>query len=329
MRRLALILAVTVIAAVARLDAATADVGAASPELSSTKSLNTPDGAAITIAGLRGKVVLVDFWATWCGPCVAAIPHMQQLHDKFASKGLVVVGHTDASSKGLEQFIADKKMTYPISIGTEIGGSWGVTGIPHVFVIDPDGVIVWHGHPGGLDESVLAEPLKRVRLTSGGAAAIAMPVFETPSKANRVAKAQAQAAAGKVGSALTTLAKLVEDGKDDERGEAVQATGALDEWIGAQRATMAEKVEAGDLYGAHAVAEATDKALSGNAASEEFATVAKTFKADPAWKVGKEFAALQAKLGQLKDPAKRAAVDKFVAKNPDGYYAEAARALVK
>ncbi len=327
MRRLALIIALVAVAAAARLDAASAEVGAASPELSSTKSLNTPDGAAIKIAGLRGKVVLVDFWATWCGPCVAAIPHMQELHDKFASKGLVVVGHTDASSKGLEQFIVDKKMTYPISVGTEIGGSWGVTGIPHVFVIDPDGVIVWHGHPGGLEESVLAEPLKRVRMTS--AAAVPLPAFETPAKANRVAKAQAQAAGGKVGSALTTLAKLTEDGKDDERSEAAEVTSALNEWIEAQRATMAEKAEVGDLYGAHTIAEATDKALSGNAASEEFAAVAKTFKADERYKVGKEFAALQAKAAQLKDPAKRAAVDKFVAKNPDGYYADAARALVK
>ncbi len=326
MQRFAIIISLIVLSGAACVDAAAAKVGSPAPELSSTTSFNTADGAAIKLANLRGKVVLIDFWATWCGPCVAAIPHMQELHDKFASKGLVVVGHTDTSSDNLEQFIASKKITYAISVGTEIGGSWGVSGIPHVFVIDPDGVIVWDGHPAELQESVLTEPLKRVRVAP--TSSIELPAFETPAKANRVAKAQAQAAGGKVGSALTQLAKLAEDGKDDERGEATDTTAALVAWIESQRAAIAAKVELGDVYAAHAMAEATDKALSGNAASEEFAAVAKSSKADGAYKIGKEFAALQAKVAAMKGPAKRAAVDKFVAKNPDGFYADAARKLV-
>lgn len=65
--------------------------GTVPPELAAKDWLRTEK--ARTLANLRGKVVLIDFWATWCGPCVAGIPHLNDLHDKYGSKGLVILGY--------------------------------------------------------------------------------------------------------------------------------------------------------------------------------------------------------------------------------------------
>jgi thiol-disulfide isomerase/thioredoxin len=138
-------------------------IGSVAPEFGGTTFFNVPKGAKVTLADLRGKVVLIDFWATWCGPCVAAIPHVKELYQKFQDKGLVVVGHTDGSSTNLEQFIKDKQIPYIISLGSDLGRAYGVTGIPHVFLIDVDGTIAWEGHPMRLEEGTIAALLKHVK----------------------------------------------------------------------------------------------------------------------------------------------------------------------
>lgn len=117
---------------------------------------------ADVVEASRTIPVLVDFWATWCGPCVAAIPHMQQLWDKYKSKEVAVIGHTDGSSENLPEFIKSKGITYPISVGTDIGNAYGVSGIPHVFVIGHDGKIFWHGHPAELKDEVIDQALAKV-----------------------------------------------------------------------------------------------------------------------------------------------------------------------
>jgi cytochrome c biogenesis protein CcmG, thiol:disulfide interchange protein DsbE len=116
----------------------------------------------------NGKFVLIDFWATWCGPCRKAIPELNALHKKFGDR-LVVIGLSDepeAKVKGMK----DPTIQYFSAIDTEarMKNELKVTGIPHVVIIDPKGIVRWEGFPllDGFEltekvvEDILAKPVK-------------------------------------------------------------------------------------------------------------------------------------------------------------------------
>jgi thiol-disulfide isomerase/thioredoxin len=104
------------------------------------KDLN---GKKITNQTLKGKVVLFDFWATWCGPCKKASPLMQSLHKKYASKGLVVVGANVNDAKGAaSKYKKDHKYSYLFTTGGEdLLRKAGFTGIPGFIFVDKKGVV--------------------------------------------------------------------------------------------------------------------------------------------------------------------------------------------
>lgn len=131
-------------------------VGAVPPEVAAKDWLNTEK--ALTLAGLKGKVVVVDFWATWCGPCVAGIPHLNKLHDEYGPKGLVILGFTDQSKAGIARFQKATPMKYVIGTGSELSAEYGVNGIPHAFIVGKDGKLAWEGDPNSkeFDKRVLA-----------------------------------------------------------------------------------------------------------------------------------------------------------------------------
>ena len=95
----------------------------------------------------KGKFVLIDFWATWCGPCRKAIPELNALHKKFGSK-LVVIGISDEPEAKVKS-MADPKIEYSSAIDTQgrTKKAVGVSGIPHVMIIDPQGIVRWEGYP--------------------------------------------------------------------------------------------------------------------------------------------------------------------------------------
>jgi thiol-disulfide isomerase/thioredoxin len=121
-------------------------------------------GKPVNLADLKGKqIAVVEFWATWCPPCRASIPHLTQLQKKF--KDVVIIGITDEDVPTVKKFVAKMgdQMDYIVAIdkeektGRAYMGAFGIDGIPHAFVIDKEGRIVWHGHPMDQLESVLEE----------------------------------------------------------------------------------------------------------------------------------------------------------------------------
>jgi thiol-disulfide isomerase/thioredoxin len=109
-------------------------------------AVTTLDGQRVSLDALQGKVVLIDFWATWCGPCREALPHIQQIANKFQGQPLVILSVSlDSDEAKWKDFVAKNKMTW---LQYRDGGFEGplarlfaVNAIPHTFTIDPDGVL--------------------------------------------------------------------------------------------------------------------------------------------------------------------------------------------
>ena len=103
------------------------------------------DGRSISSADWRGKVTIVNFWATWCGPCRAEIPALIALQEKYRDRLRVIgVSEDEASPELVRRFAADQKINYPVVMATkEIGHSFpGVTALPTSFVVDREGRVV-------------------------------------------------------------------------------------------------------------------------------------------------------------------------------------------
>jgi cytochrome c biogenesis protein CcmG/thiol:disulfide interchange protein DsbE len=134
-------------------------VGKAAPEISVQDWLNSPP---LTLAALRGKIVVVEFWATWCPPCRKSIPHLIELYKKYGGQGVVILGLTDEPKAKVEPFAKEMGMIYPVGCGSKSSGAYGVTGIPHAAIVDTAGNVVWDGHPMQPDfESTLEAQLKK------------------------------------------------------------------------------------------------------------------------------------------------------------------------
>jgi thiol-disulfide isomerase/thioredoxin len=100
-----------------------------------------------SIPDRKGKFVMIDFWATWCGPCRKAIPELNGFQKKFADK-LVVIGVSDEPEEKVKGF-ANPKLEYANAIDTKarMKNVLDVKGIPHVILIDPNGIVRWEGFP--------------------------------------------------------------------------------------------------------------------------------------------------------------------------------------
>lgn len=114
------------------------------------------DGPQLTLSSYRGKIVLLDFWATWCVPCREATPHFVELQQKYGNRGLQVIGVSmDDSPDPVRPFVQQLHVNYPIVMGTAHTGEQygGVLGLPIAFLIGRDGYIM-SKHMGATDPAV-------------------------------------------------------------------------------------------------------------------------------------------------------------------------------
>jgi thiol-disulfide isomerase/thioredoxin len=126
----------------------------------------TVDGKPIDLEKLRGKIVVVDFWATWCGPCMAEAGHMVEINRKYAGPGFQFLGISlDQDKRAMAAVCKQKGFSWPQYFDGKVWENrvwrqWGSDGIPFTVLIDPDGKVAYAGHPAaGLDKA-LAETFR-------------------------------------------------------------------------------------------------------------------------------------------------------------------------
>lgn len=163
----ALFLAAAGLSAAQQGKAATLKVGSPAPKLQVGKWVQGEPVKEIE----KGKAYVVEFWATWCGPCKVSIPHLNELAEKFKDKGLIVIGQDvwERNEDEVPKFVKQMgdKMTYRVALDLKsdskdkgaMAATWmeaaGQNGIPSAFVIDKNQTIVWIGHPMQMDEQLL------------------------------------------------------------------------------------------------------------------------------------------------------------------------------
>lgn len=120
----------------------------------------------------KGKVVLIDFWATWCPPCRKAIPDLNDLQSKFKDN-LVVIGVSDETEATVKKFMESTKMDYHVALDPQkrMSDTIHVSGIPHILIISTDGVVRWQGFPFSNEEPLTADIVKQIIDADPGIAA--------------------------------------------------------------------------------------------------------------------------------------------------------------
>jgi peroxiredoxin len=118
------------------------DVGERAPDF----ELRDLAGREVTLASLRGRVVLVDFWASWCEPCAREMPLLQRLHEQYQAQGFTVVGVSiDNDAANIRRFLERHRVTFPIlhdpGPRPRVAGAFGLPAMPTSYLIDRNGIV--------------------------------------------------------------------------------------------------------------------------------------------------------------------------------------------
>jgi thiol-disulfide isomerase/thioredoxin len=106
--------------------------------------LQNLDGQTVSLGSLWGKPVLINFWATWCGPCRSEMPYIQEIYEEWTNKGLVVLAiNIGESSSKVEEFMQGYNLSFTVLLDTkqDVAQRYNITGIPTTFFLDKDGII--------------------------------------------------------------------------------------------------------------------------------------------------------------------------------------------
>lgn len=155
-------------------------VGAVAPSWSNVVPLS---GAPSSIASLRGKVALIDFWATWCGPCRMIAPRLSALKDRLGPQGLAIVGITTDEAEQAAVFAEKHRMRYPVVIDKdgETSRAYNITGLPTMVLVDKKGVVrdIFIGFdPAG--DSRLEAAVRKLLAEPGGPPPVPPPIAPRP-----------------------------------------------------------------------------------------------------------------------------------------------------
>jgi thiol-disulfide isomerase/thioredoxin len=134
-------------------------------------------GKVISNKTLKGKVIVVDFWATWCGPCVAEMPNMKKIYAQYKDQGVEFIGVSldqpveQGGLEALKTFVKENEITWPQYYQgnywqSEFSSSWGINAIPAIFVVDAEGNLFSTNARGKL-ETILPELLKKAKAGTG------------------------------------------------------------------------------------------------------------------------------------------------------------------
>jgi uncharacterized protein (TIGR03435 family) len=158
MRRCSLAVALVAVSAAAF---AGVKVGEPAPDLRLDLLLPDRPAADATLQALAGKAVVLEFWATWCGPCVAAIPHLNDLATKFNGRPVVFLSVTDEARPVVEEFLKKRPIQGWVGIAktSKLSESYGVEGIPATFLIDAAGKLAAELYPEQLNAAVIEDLL--------------------------------------------------------------------------------------------------------------------------------------------------------------------------
>lgn len=136
--------------------------------------LPDPDGRVVRISEFRGKIVLLNFWASWCFPCIIEMPAMEKLHKRFKHRNFVMVAiNLQESAEQVKQFLKDHKLTFMTLLDSKgiVGTEFGIRSIPTTFILDKEGRLIgkalgpreWDGKEATeLFEYLIDETLKQV-----------------------------------------------------------------------------------------------------------------------------------------------------------------------
>lgn len=124
------------------------------------------DGSKFDLAETRGKVVLLNVWATWCGPCRYEIPELQEIHDRHAPKGFEVIGVSvdESGADAVRDFVKEHNMTYPVALDPEgkLANVLETSVLPTTVLLDREGKIVWKRYGAIMpDDEELAQALAK------------------------------------------------------------------------------------------------------------------------------------------------------------------------
>jgi peroxiredoxin len=119
-------------------------------------SLRAKDGGEVSLADLRGQVVMVNFWATWCGPCRQEMPHLEALYKRYSDLGFTLLGvNVEADSSGADRFLSETPVSFPILFDpkSEVSKMYDVIAMPSTVIVDRGGNMrfIHHGYKPGYE----------------------------------------------------------------------------------------------------------------------------------------------------------------------------------